>query len=156
MFSFKADPNGTDGIVMINGATVLTISSNGALTATNSPATLDRSGKLVTTQKFTDEFPWLNTASGWQKLPSGLIIQWGMTSYTGSGQRTVTFTLPIAFPTAHLWCGAVDSGSACFGFGASPLNVSQATIYIPAAQIGGSTTPATSTTAAPRILAIGY
>jgi hypothetical protein len=156
MFSFKADSNGVDGLIQINGNTVLTISSSGAITAASSPATLDRSGKLVTTQKFADEFPLLNTASGWQKLPSGLIIQWGIASYTGSGARTVTYTLPIAFPTAHLWCGAVDSGGACFSFGSNPNGLTQATIYIPAAYIGESTTPAVSQTAAPRILAIGY
>jgi hypothetical protein len=35
-------------------------------------------------------------ASGYQKLPGGLIIQWGVSSLTASGQ---TFTLPIAFPS---------------------------------------------------------
>lgn len=38
------------------------------------------------------------STSGYQKLPSGLVIQWGNTVTNGSGQADVTF--PIAFPTA--------------------------------------------------------
>lgn len=38
-------------------------------------------------------------ASGYQKLPSGLIIQWGTTSHTGDG---INWTYPIAFPNAVL------------------------------------------------------
>lgn len=37
-------------------------------------------------------------ASGYQVLPSGLIVQWGNGSTNGSGVATVTF--PLAFPTA--------------------------------------------------------
>jgi hypothetical protein len=41
------------------------------------------------------------TTNGYQKLPSGLILQWGQTStFGGEGGQTVTF--PIAFPTACL------------------------------------------------------
>ena len=36
-------------------------------------------------------------ANGWQKLPSGLIIQWGSGSYSG-GSSAITF--PVAFPNA--------------------------------------------------------
>ncbi len=35
---------------------------------------------------------------GWQKLPSGLIIQWGSYTTTGKGSKEITF--PIAFPLA--------------------------------------------------------
>lgn len=41
-------------------------------------------------------------ASGYQKLPSGLIIQWGSFSASGTADTAVTF--PLAFPTA---CQAV-------------------------------------------------
>ena len=37
-------------------------------------------------------------ASGYQTLPSGLIIQWGVGSASNSGTSN---TLPIAFPTSH-------------------------------------------------------
>lgn len=57
--------------------------------------------------------------SGYQKLPGGLILQWGIASNPGSGSAQVTF--PIAFPTACVNVqvtsifngkhgGAVDSG----------------------------------------------
>lgn len=39
--------------------------------------------------------------SGYQKLPSGLYIQWGITSSLATG-TTTTITLPTAFPTACL------------------------------------------------------
>ena len=39
-------------------------------------------------------------AGGYQKLPSGLIMQWGL--YSGGGANPVTITFPIAFPTACL------------------------------------------------------
>lgn len=38
--------------------------------------------------------------AGYQKLPGGMIVQWGL--YTGSNVADVTVTLPIAFPTAAL------------------------------------------------------
>lgn len=40
------------------------------------------------------------TNNGYQKLPGGLIVQWGNASPTGSADAAVTF--PIAFPTAAL------------------------------------------------------
>lgn len=39
------------------------------------------------------------TATGWQRLPSGLIIQWG-TSASIAADTRVTVTYPIAFPNA--------------------------------------------------------
>ena len=46
-------------------------------------------------------FSSLLSANGYQKLPSGLIIQWGITGSLGSA-GTLAVTLPIAFPTACL------------------------------------------------------
>lgn len=39
------------------------------------------------------------TTNGWQKLPGGLIMQWGLASMING---TVVVTLPIAFPSVHL------------------------------------------------------
>ncbi|TCS38470.1 hypothetical protein EDC30_102209 [Paucimonas lemoignei] len=39
-------------------------------------------------------------ASGWQRLPSGLIIQWGNGTASASGAQTMTY--PLAFPNAAL------------------------------------------------------
>ena len=40
-------------------------------------------------------------ANGYQKLPSGLIVQWGKAS-SMTGGTTLTITLPLTFPTACL------------------------------------------------------
>ena len=43
--------------------------------------------------------------NGYQKLPSGLIIQWFLTQVAGETQ-TSTVTLPVTFPNACLNAGA--------------------------------------------------
>ncbi|KWD09752.1 hypothetical protein WM34_30010 [Burkholderia ubonensis] len=95
-------------------------------------------------------------ASGYQKLPSGLIIQWGGLTNNGSGARAVTIPLPLTFPNACLRCFANDTGSACYTFGIWPASTSQLTLYAPAGSIGGSTTVASSSAFTASWLAIGY
>lgn len=46
------------------------------------------------------QFPNSKAGNGYQKLPSGLIIQWGNAALPGSGAFTVTH--PVAFPTANI------------------------------------------------------
>ena len=50
--------------------------------------------------------------NGYQKLPSGLIIQWGVVSCPASytGGSPYAFSLPISYPTAHLLLVASNSG----------------------------------------------
>ena len=54
------------------------------------------------------------TASGYQKLPSGLIIQWGLYNESNAymPEAAKTITLPIAFPTAALGGSATARNSA--------------------------------------------
>lgn len=70
------------------------------------PATGTRSTALATMQMFAAEFGVSLAASGYQKLPSGLIIQWGAATYVGTvasdGTATADFTFPIAFPNATI------------------------------------------------------
>jgi hypothetical protein len=56
----------------------------------------------LTTARFTGANQLL-VASGFQKLPGGLIVQWGMTGSVGNG-AIAAVNFPIAFPTA---CRAV-------------------------------------------------
>jgi hypothetical protein len=49
-------------------------------------------------------------ASGYQKLPSGLIIQWGREALTTAGTAQ-SFSLPIAFPTGFLQCWATHDNA---------------------------------------------
>jgi len=67
----------------------------GVPTAPN-PATGTRSTAIATMQKFAEEFVVSLAASGYQKLPSGLIIQWGYVLVPASSTLTVAF--PISFP----------------------------------------------------------
>ncbi len=53
--------------------------------------------------KFSDVFATSLAANGYQKLPSGLIIQWGVRSCPFNTSNTANaVTLPIAFPNAAL------------------------------------------------------
>lgn len=61
------------------------------------PSTGDRSTKVATTAMFNNEFV---TGFGYQKLPSGLIIQWGDTVVTTNGGGGGVFLYPIAFPNS--------------------------------------------------------
>jgi len=75
-----------------------------AIVASN-PATGLRSTALATMQKFSDEFGASFATTGWQKLPSGLIIQWGYLGITTPATGTIltsSVTFPIAFQTACL------------------------------------------------------
>lgn len=100
-----AVPTSPDGTVKLArgnpGATsqdILSVDSAGKLSAGVAPVAGVRTSQLATMQMFADEFTVLKAAAGWQKLSSGLVVQWGtIGSTTGSG---ITVTFPIAFPTA--------------------------------------------------------
>ena len=49
--------------------------------------------------------------NGYQKLPSGLMVQWGSYPMITAGQSK-DINLPIAFPTAGVFCSANDSSDA--------------------------------------------
>lgn len=55
-----------------------------------------------------NKFPALLSANGWQKLSSGLILQWG--GVTGFSSYTVNF--PIAFPNNSLVLFGINNGTA--------------------------------------------
>jgi len=56
------------------------------------------------------DFTASKATNGYQKLPSGLIIQWGISPNIGIGMAQ-TITFPIAFPNACLNAQASDQGS---------------------------------------------
>lgn len=57
------------------------------------------------------------TSNGYQKLPGGLIIQWGVTGIIVTS-ATVVYTLPITFPTANLMSLVGSSAGNAAGGGA--------------------------------------
>lgn len=65
------------------------------------------------------------TGNGYQKLPSGLIVQWGSASVAASNANT-DVTLPIAYPTSHLAAFISASGIAsATQAGATNLSLTQ-------------------------------
>lgn len=64
--------------------------------------------KFITPLRLADSFKGVNyslLSNGYQKLPSGLIIQWGYgvgVNAAGTGNRGTYITFPIAFPNACL------------------------------------------------------
>ena len=71
----------------VAGPTVLTLpnSSGTVITDTNLTSSLSSS------------FPSSLSSSGYQKLSSGLIVQWGVSGSISSGGSIATITLPITF-----------------------------------------------------------
>jgi len=63
------------------------------------------------------DFTCSKNANGYQKLPTGLIIQWGRGLTTSDSNGIASFTFPIAFPNACFQVVAVDVGDACYDYG---------------------------------------
>lgn len=63
-----------------------------------------------------------HTGNGWQRLPSGLIVQWG-TGLTGT-DGLYTATYPVAFPNAALCLNAISLASALSTVGTGAVIIS--------------------------------
>lgn len=74
------------------------------------------------------DFSGILATNGYQKLPNGLIIQWGTVTIS-SGTSGAIFTLPIAFPHACLHAIVSDTGSTCYAFGAGNFTKNDLTIW---------------------------
>ncbi len=98
--SLKSDASGNSGAIQVAGVDRLTLNLDGSLVAGANPATGNRSMALATMQMFANEFGASLAGRGYQKLPSGLIIQWGAAIALTGGDAQVNF--PISFPSATL------------------------------------------------------
>ena len=78
-----------------SGTWGISITGNAA-TATN--ATTSAATSSLNSTAIANQFASLGATNGYQKLPSGLIIQWGFVSTSSEGLYTTTF--PITFPNA--------------------------------------------------------
>jgi hypothetical protein len=70
-------------------------------------------------------------ASGWQRLPSGLIVQWGSVSGTASGSgaiNNVTATFPLTWPNSCASIIVAGTGSSGCIHGAFAISQTQATV----------------------------
>ena len=89
-------------------------------------------GTVALTENFTGSNVSLAT-NGYQKLPSGLILQWGTTpSISTDSSYAVTF--PIAFPTACVTvqvCGKLGgiTGASGYSIGTGNYTTTGVTIY---------------------------
>jgi hypothetical protein len=96
------------------------------------------------------------SASGYQRMPNGLIIQWGSAISSGSGSFNWTAFFPISFPTALLWALAEPSAQAVvgtigLGIASSTTSFLTGTLY---QEFGGTFAPSSGVTG--RYIAIGY
>ena len=67
--------------------------------------------KMLTPKTLADAFKGANqnlSSNGWQKLPGGMIIQWGSSTFSGT---SLTITLPVAFVSGLFSCVATDAES---------------------------------------------
>lgn len=109
----------------------LTAEDDKDVLAANTPPLDDNSKKLATTEFLRNEFTGTGkrslTGSGYQKLPGGLIIQWGTIANTvANGQRTITF--PIAFPTDCIFaitCANTTTTTAAVAFNVTSTTATQ-------------------------------
>ena len=70
------------------------------------------------------------SSTGYQKLPSGFIKQWGAASYLAtSGATGLLVTLPITFPTGILGASGVDTSSTANSVGASAVSTSSIRLW---------------------------
>jgi hypothetical protein len=106
-------------VVYIGGAayTVNTISGNDCATYVASSAgvwTVSDGALPFQTGGSGGVFGSNKVANGYQKLPSGIIIQWGSGTSSGTAPGNATISLPIAFPSSFLsgQAGVLSSGVA--------------------------------------------
>lgn len=78
------------------------------------PSLGDRTTKVATMACFSQEFGAGVTANGYQKLPSGVIIQWGLLTTSSSGGNVST-TFPITFPNTAFACFVGCAGATAGG-----------------------------------------
>lgn len=96
-------------------------------------------------------FSSLLGTSGYQKLPSGLIIQWGASQ--GSTSGVVTYSFPIPFPNAILAMTGSQGNAQAYARGAAqPLSGNPNSQYQVSAMTGGSSYAADTI----RWFAVGY
>lgn len=93
--TIKSNPDGVSGAIQVNGNDKVTIGANGISAGSFAPNSIDAAAAALA-------FSGINQSlatNGYQKLPSGLIIQWGASTPSGGNQ---SISLPISFPNSFL------------------------------------------------------
>lgn len=89
--------NGLSG----GAGTALSVNVDNTTLEINADALRNKDNGLGFAKFLSTDWTSSKVASGYQKLPNGLYVQWGITASLSSA-TTTTITLPIAFPTACL------------------------------------------------------
>jgi len=140
-------------------ATSLSIGGNAA-TATNatnasysSTQTIGTSNTTIATTAFANPASSL-AANGYQKLPSGLILQWCTGVFTNSGDNVQTVTFPLPFPNAvfQVYVSSLAGSSNLSDFWFQTLSNTLSNVVV-VAQYSGSGSISGGIT--PKIFAIG-
>lgn len=155
----------TDGAITI-GTTALTWARKDGSIVPDASETVkgkvelatDAEAQAFTANKFIDGAK-LNTAlkgsnqslnsSGYQKLPGGLIVQWGRVTTDGSSNATLTF--PVAFPTALVAAVPGGAGGNYYAYKETSRSQTAVTHNLTVSSTGGGAASVTYD-----IIAIGY
>ena len=102
---------------------------NNTLTSTSTTEAATANTVKLLNDRFTNDFLNLKSENGYQKLPSGLIIQWGrftptMATTVGSPQYV---SYPIAFPNKLLFAVPSTNGGATSGTEVAHIDTSLST-----------------------------
>ena len=96
------------------------------------------------------------TANGYQKLPGGLIIQWGEVTSSGTAAGNATATFPVAFPTVCLQATATSCGpenmDRTVQFSSTTMNKTTLEMSV----LRGSSSPSYTSGILVRWVALGY
>ena len=113
--TIKSNPDGVSGAIQVNGVDKVTIGANGISAGSFAPNSIDAAAAALAFSGINQSL----SANGYQKLPSGLIIQWMQVLSNATGSKA--FTFPIAFPNAVLGIQATHYfGSAVITAAAAP------------------------------------
>jgi hypothetical protein len=121
----------------INGTTIgATTASTGKFTEVLSNV----SGSLPVLKDSTGSLLQSLAASGYQKLPNGLILQWGYSSIASGTSGGTTVTFPVTFPTAFVGINTQVSDTLTGGNVATLLisSVSTSSVKLGTTYTGGS------------------
>ena len=136
-----------------NGTLKLARGNAGA--TTQDILTVDASGNVLVDGNNLNLFSANSLASaGYQKLPSGLIIQWAQGATSTAGEVSEVVTLPITFPNSNLFSSvsslnATAAQSADTNYHVVSKTTSQVTVF-------RQQNPPNSGALAPLVFAIGY
>lgn len=115
--SLKASSDGLSLDLLLGATLIATFSTTGIDAGVLIASDAEAQGfanlkKLITPEKLAKAFQGANQGlsdNGYQRLPGGLILQWGSVAPIASGS-TANVTLPIAFPNANLYSNTIAVG----------------------------------------------